>query len=50
MPFLENSVADTDSHITDQFKQTVDGQPLERKQMAVNVLRTIFAYFENGGE
>lgn len=47
---LADSVADTDSHIMDQFKQIVDGQPLERKQMAVNVLRTIFAYFENGGE
>lgn len=47
---LADSVADTDSHIMDQFKQIVDGQSLERKQMAVNVLRTIFAYFENGGE
>ena len=47
---LADSVADTDSHIMDQFKQIVDGQPLERKQMAVNVLRTIFVYFENGGE
>ena len=47
---LADSVADTDSHIVDQFKQIVDGQPLERKQMAVNVLRTIFVYFENGGE
>lgn len=47
---LADSVADIDSHIIDQFKQIVDGQPLERKQMAVNVLRTIFVYFENGGE
>lgn len=47
---LADSVADTDSHIMDQFKQIVDGQSLERKQMAVSVLRAIFAYFENGGE
>jgi hypothetical protein len=32
----------------EQFKQIIDQQPLERKQMAINVLRTIFAYF--GGE
>ena len=28
-------------------KQIMDGHPLERKQMAVNVLRTLFSYFEN---
>lgn len=43
---LSDSVSDTDSNIMDQFKQIIDGQPLERKQMAVNVLRTIFLYFE----
>jgi hypothetical protein len=30
----------------DQFRQIMDHQPLERKQMAISVLRTIFAYFE----
>ncbi len=45
---LADSVADTDSNILDQFKQITDGQPMERKQMAINVLRTIFAYFEAG--
>jgi hypothetical protein len=30
----------------EQFKQIVDRQPLERKQMAINVLRTIFSYFD----
>ena len=44
---LSDSVADTDSNIMEQFKQIIDCQPLERKQMAVNVLRTIFSYFEN---
>ena len=43
---LADSVADTDANILDQFKQITDGQPMERKQLAINVLRTIFAYFE----
>lgn len=47
---LADAVPETDSNILDQFKQIVDGQPLERKQMALDVLRTIFSYFENGGE
>ena len=44
---LSDSVTDTDSNIMEQFKQIIDRQPLERKQMAVNVLRTIFSYFDN---
>ena len=43
---LSDSVTDTDSNIMEQFKQIIDHQPLERKQLAVNVLRTIFSYFE----
>ena len=43
---LSDSVTDTDSNIMEQFKQIIDRQPLERKQMAVNVLRAIFSYFE----
>ena len=46
---LAESVADADSNVLDQFKQIVDGQPMERKQLALQVLRTIFAYFENDG-
>ena len=42
---LADSVPDTDSNIMEQFKQIMDGQPMERKQMAINVLRTIFSYF-----
>ena len=42
---LADSVPDSDSNIMEQFKQIMDGQPLERKQMAINVLRTIFSYF-----
>ena len=42
---LSDSVSDNDSNIMEQFKQLIDGQPLERKQMAINILRTIFSYF-----
>ena len=44
---LSDAVSDSDSNIMEQMKQIMDGQPLERKQMAVNVLRTLFSYFEN---
>ena len=44
---LSDSVPDTDSNIMEQFKQITDCQPLERKQMAISVLRTIFSYFED---
>ena len=44
---LSDSVSDSDSNIMNQLKQIIDCQPLERKQMAVNVLRAIFSYFEN---
>ena len=47
---LADSVSDTDSNIIEQFKQIIDNQPLERKQMAINVLRTLFSYFDNGGK
>lgn len=43
---LSDSVADNDSNIMEQFKQIMDRQPLERKQMAINVLRAVFSYFE----
>ena len=44
---LSNSVPDTDSNILDQFRQIMDKQPLERKRMAINVLRAVFAYFDD---
>lgn len=43
---LSDSVSDNDSNIIEQFKQITDGHTLEHKQMAINVLRTIFSYFE----
>lgn len=44
---LSDSVEDCDSNIVEQFKQIIDHQPLARKQLALNVLRTLFTYFEN---
>ena len=43
---LSDSVTDSDANIIAQFRQITDCQPLERKQMAINVLRTIFSYFD----
>ena len=43
------SVTGSDEAVLDEFKQIVDNQPLERKLMALQVLRTIFAYFEKEG-
>ena len=47
---LADSVTGSDEAVLDEFKQIVDNQPLERKLMALQVLRTIFAYFEKEGE
>ena len=46
---MADSVTGGDETILDEFKQIVDNQPLERKLMALQVLRTIFAYFEKEG-
>jgi len=43
---LADSVTDSDANITEQFMQIIDSQPMDRKQMAINVLRTIFSYFD----
>ena len=40
---LSDSVRDSNANIINQFLQITDCQPLERKQMAINVLRTIFS-------
>ena len=44
---LVDSVSDSDLNILEQFKQITDRQPLERKQLAIKVLRTIFSHFES---
>ena len=46
---LADSVTGSDEAVLDEFKQIVDNQSLERKLMALQVLRTIFAYFEKEG-
>lgn len=47
---LSDSVSGNDSNIMEQLRQIMDGQPLERRQMAVGVLRTLFSYFEKEGK
>ena len=44
---LADYVPDADPNVYAQVKQILDGQPLERKQLAIGVLRTIFSHFEN---
>ncbi len=44
---MSDSVPNNDSNIIVQFRQITDEQPPERKQLAVNILRTLFSYFEN---
>ena len=44
---LADSVADNDANIINQFKQIIDCQSLERKQMALHVLRTIFSHLDS---
>lgn len=43
---LSDSVRDSNANIINQFLQITDCPPLERKQMAINVLRTIFSHFD----
>ena len=43
---LADSVFDSDPNILAQFRQITDHQPLERKQLAIKVLRTIFSHYE----
>ena len=43
---LADSVEDNDSNIIKQFKQIMDCQSLDRKQIAINILRTIFSYLD----
>lgn len=43
---LVDSVANNDENVVNQFRQIIDNQPAERKQMALGVLRVIFSYFD----
>lgn len=44
---LSDSVSDSAPNILAQFKQITDNQPLERKAFAIQLLRTIFSYFDD---
>ena len=44
---LTDFVDGNNESIIDEFKQIIDNQPLDRKVMALQVLRTIFGYFNN---
>ena len=44
---LSDPVTNSNANIMAQFKQVIDCQPLTRKQMAINVLRSIFTYLED---
>lgn len=44
---LSESVSDSDSNIMEQFKQIIDGQPMNRKQMAIQILRTVFSHIDD---
>ena len=44
---LADSVFDSDLNMLEQLKQITDNQPFERKQLAIKVLRTIFAHYEH---
>jgi transcriptional regulator with XRE-family HTH domain len=43
---LADSVSEDNAYLTEQFRQIIDKQPLERKEMAISILRIIFSYFE----
>ena len=47
---LSDYVADSDSNILDQFKQITAGQPPERKQMAIDMLKILFAHLDHEKE
>lgn len=44
---LKDSVDSTDDAIINQFKQIIDTQSDKRRQMAIDVLKTIFAHLED---
>ena len=43
---LKDSVDMTDANIINQFRQVIDSQSDKRKQMAIDVLKTIFAHLD----
>lgn len=47
---LSDSAENSDANIMEQFKQIIDCQPLARKQMALNILRSVFTYLGDVGQ
>ena len=47
---LKDYVVATDDNTIEQFRQILQSQSDGRKQMAVNVLRTIFAHLDEGAD
>ncbi len=43
---LADSIPVNDTNIVAQFRQIIDGQSLERKRMAIGLLRAIFTYLD----
>ena len=43
---LKDNVAATDDNIINQFKQAIDSQSERNKQMAIDVVRTMFAHLD----
>lgn len=43
---LKDSVETTNDNIISQFRQIIDSQSDKRKQMAIDVLKTIFAHLD----
>lgn len=46
---LSDAVSGHDINLIEQFKQIIDGQSMERKQMAIGILRTVFSYLDKDG-
>lgn len=46
---LSDAVSGHDINLIEQFKQIIDGQSMERKQMAIGILRTVFSYLDRDG-
>ena len=44
---LADYVPDSDMNILEQFRQITDGQPLEQKQLAIKIMRTVFSHFSD---
>jgi transcriptional regulator with XRE-family HTH domain len=44
---MADYVPDSESNILEQLKQITGGQTLERRQLALKILRIIFAHFED---